>query len=50
MAEAIYKIINIKNPKIHYKVGCFMQKFAIVLKQILYDNVFENLIMNNFKM
>jgi len=50
MAKAIYKIINIKNPKIHYKVGSFMQKFAIVLKRILPDKVFEKLIMNNFKM
>jgi len=50
IAKAIYKIINTKNPKIHYKVGSFMQKFAIVLKRILPDKVFEKLIMNNFKM
>lgn len=50
MAEAIYKIINTKNPKIHYKVGTFMQKFSIVLKRILPDKVFEKLIMNNYKM
>jgi len=50
MAEAIYKIINTKNPKIHYKVGNAMQKFAIVLKRMLPDKVFEKLMMNNFKM
>jgi short-subunit dehydrogenase len=50
MAEAIYKIINSKNPKIHYKVGSTMQKFAIVLKRMLPDKVFEKLMMNNFKM
>jgi len=50
MAKAIFKIINTKNPKLHYKVGSFMQKFAIVLKRILPDKVFEKLLMNNYKM
>lgn len=50
MAKAIYKIINTKKPKLHYKVGSFMQKFAIVLKRILPDSVFEKLIMDNYKM
>jgi len=50
MAQAIYKIINTKKPKLHYKVGSFMQKFAIVLKRILPDSVFEKLMMNNYKM
>ncbi|NQW35403.1 MAG: SDR family oxidoreductase [Flavobacteriales bacterium] len=50
MAEAIYKIINNSNPKLHYKVGSFMQKFSIVLKRILPDSVYEKLLMNNFKM
>ena len=34
MAEAVYKIIQTSSPKIHYKVGAFMQKFSIVLKRI----------------
>ena len=50
MAQAIYKIINSPNPKIHYKVGSFMQKFSIVLKRILPDKAYEKLLMNNFKM
>jgi NAD(P)-dependent dehydrogenase (short-subunit alcohol dehydrogenase family) len=50
MAKAIYKIINTNNPKIHYKVGAFMQIFAIVLKRILPDTLFEKLLMNNYKM
>ena len=50
MAEAIYKIINTKNPKIHYKVGDFMQKFSIVLKKILPDKVYEKLLMNHYKL
>jgi len=50
MAKAIYKIINTKKPKLHYKVGPFMDKFAIVLKRILPDKLFEKLLMNNYKM
>lgn len=50
MAEAIYKIINAKSPKGHYKVGEFMQKFSIVLKRILPDKVYEKLLMNHYKL
>jgi len=50
MAEAIYKIINTKKPKIHYKVGEFMQKFSIFLKKILPDKVYEKLLMNHYKL
>ena len=50
MAEAIFKIINTKNPKAHYKVGEFMQKFSIVLKRILPDKIYEKLLMNHYKL
>ena len=50
MAEAIYKIIQTKKPKIHYKVGAFMQKFSIVLKRILPDSTYEKLLMNHYKL
>ena len=50
MAEAIYKIINTSNPKIHYKVGAFMQKFSIVLKRMLPDKVYEKMLMNHYKL
>lgn len=50
MAEAIYKIIESKNPKIHYKVGAFLQKFSIVLKRILPDTVYEKMLMNHYKL
>ena len=49
MAKVIYKIINTKSPKVHYKVGEFMQKFSIVLKRILPDKVYEKLLMNHYK-
>jgi hypothetical protein len=50
MAKAIYNIINTKKPKIHYKVGAFMEKFSIVLKRILPDKVYERLLMNHYKL
>jgi short-subunit dehydrogenase len=50
MAEAIYKVIETKSPKIHYKVGAFMQKFSIVLKRILPDKMYEKLLMNHYKL
>jgi NAD(P)-dependent dehydrogenase (short-subunit alcohol dehydrogenase family) len=50
MAKAIYKIINTPNPKIHYKVGEFKQKFSIVLKRILPDKIYEKLLINHYKL
>lgn len=48
MAIAIYQIITNSNPKLHYKVGAFMQKFSIVLKRILPDRVYEKMLMNHY--
>jgi len=50
MGEAVYKIIQTSNPRIHYKVGAFMQKFSIVLKRILPDKVYEKMLMNHYKL
>ena len=50
MAEAVYAVILNSNPKIHYKVGAFMQKFSIVLKRILPDKVYEKMLMNHYKL
>ncbi|KDN54738.1 SDR family oxidoreductase [Flavobacterium seoulense] len=50
MAIAVYNIIQEKNPKIHYKVGIFMQKFSIVLKRLLPDKVYEKMLMNHYKL
>ncbi|MCB0461451.1 MAG: SDR family oxidoreductase [Flavobacteriaceae bacterium] len=50
MAKVIYKIIETKNPKVHYKVGVFMQKFSIVLKRILPDRFYEKMLMNHYKL
>ena len=50
MAHRILKIINDPKPKLHYKVGEYMQKFSIVLKRVLPDRMYEKLIMNHYKM
>ncbi len=50
MAKEVFKIINTNNPKVHYKVGEFMQKFSIVLKRILPGTVYEKLLMNHYKL
>ena len=45
ISKLVYKIILSKNPKIHYKVGAFIQKFSIVLKRLLPDRLFEKIIL-----
>lgn len=50
MALAIFNIIQAKNPKVHYKVGAFMQKFSIVLKRLLPDKIYEKMLMNHYKL
>jgi len=50
MAEAIFSIIQTRNPKVHYKVGAFLQKFSIVLKRILPDTLYEKMLMNHYKL
>jgi short-subunit dehydrogenase len=50
IAKKIYKVINKKNPKIHYKVGSFIEEFSIVLKQVLPNKLYEYLIMKYYNM
>lgn len=50
VALVVEKIINNPNPKIHYKVGAFMQKFSVFLKRVLPDKVFEKLLLNHYKL
>jgi len=50
MAKAIYKIINTKKPKVHYRVGAFMQKISIALKRILPDTWYEKLLLKHYKL
>ncbi len=50
MAKVVFGIINTKKPKIHYKVGAFMQKFSVFLKRVLPDKTYEKLLMNHYKL
>ncbi len=50
MAKRIHTVILQKNPKIHYKVGAFMQKFSVVLKRVLPDKTYEKLLMNHYEL
>lgn len=50
MAKAIHNIILTDEPKVHYKVGEFMQKFSIVLKRVLPDKVYERMLMKHYKL
>jgi short-subunit dehydrogenase len=50
MAEQIYRVIESKHPRVHYKVGGFMEKISIVLKRILPSKMYEKLLMNHYKL
>ena len=50
IGTVIEKIINNNNPKIHYKVGAFVQKFSIKLKALLPDKIFEKMLLNHYKL
>lgn len=50
MAKVVHRIMQSKNPKVHYRVGFFMQKFSIVLKRMLPDTWYEKLLLNHYKL
>jgi len=50
VAQMVHKVIETKNPRIHYKVGAFMQKFSIILKFILPEKMFEKMMLNHDKL
>lgn len=50
VAKKVFEVIETKKPKIHYKVGAFMQKFSIILKFILPDTAYEKLLLNHYKL
>ncbi|WP_452223069.1 SDR family oxidoreductase [Lacinutrix chionoecetis] len=50
VAKMVLKVIKAKKPRIHYKVGAFMQKFSIVLKFLLPDKVYEKMLINHYKL
>jgi len=50
MAKVIHTIIETKHPKIHYKVGAFLQKISVTLKRILPDKMYERMLMKHYKL
>ncbi len=50
MARIVYEIIRHDTPKVHYKVGEFLQKFSVVLKKILPDTWYEKMLRNHYKL
>jgi len=48
VAKMVYKVIETKQPKVHYRVGAFMQKFSIFLKRILPGKFYEKLLLNHY--
>ncbi|MBV1888495.1 MAG: SDR family oxidoreductase [Urechidicola sp.] len=50
IAKDIYKIINTKKPKTHYRSGKLMQKVSITLKWILPSKVYERVLMRYYKL
>ncbi len=50
MAKVVLKIIENPKPKIHYKVGAPLQKLSIVLKRILPDKVYEQMVLRHYKL
>lgn len=50
MARAIYKVIQAKDPRGHYRVGDSMQKFSVVLKRVLPDKLYERLLLKHYKL
>tara|TARA_Y200000002_G_scaffold382027_1_gene397735 strand:+ start:104 stop:907 length:804 start_codon:yes stop_codon:yes gene_type:complete len=50
LAKLVYSIIQTKKPKIHYKVGAFLQRFSIILKRLLPDRIFEKLLISFYRL
>jgi NAD(P)-dependent dehydrogenase (short-subunit alcohol dehydrogenase family) len=50
VAKLVHSVIISKTPKIHYKVGAFLQKFSVVLKRVLPDLVYERLLLLFYKL
>ncbi|RKR13357.1 short-subunit dehydrogenase [Maribacter vaceletii] len=50
VAKAVLKIINTPKPRVHYKVGSFLQKFSIKLKKLLPSKVYEKILLRHSKL
>ncbi|UZO79876.1 SDR family oxidoreductase [Aquimarina sp. ERC-38] len=50
IAKEVYEIIKKNNPKVHYRIGAFLQKFSITLKKVLPDTIYENMLRKHFEL
>lgn len=53
IGELIHKIVNKKNPRLHYKVGTWTQKTAVNVKRIysdMFDRAFEKILKRHYKL
>ncbi|MDN6280205.1 MAG: SDR family oxidoreductase [Psychroflexus sp.] len=50
IAEKVYEVIQKKSPKVHYKVGDFLQKISPKLKGLLSDRFYERILANHYKL
>jgi NAD(P)-dependent dehydrogenase (short-subunit alcohol dehydrogenase family) len=50
VAEKVYRLLQKEQPKVHYLVGSFMQRFSIVLKKLLPDRMYERMLLNHYKL
>ncbi len=50
VAKKVYAIICAKNPKVHYRVGSWLQRFSLVLRKLLPDKLYEKLLLNHYKL
>lgn len=50
VAKKVYEIARTADPKVHYKVGKPLERFAIVLKRLLPDKTYEKLLIKHHAM
>lgn len=48
VARAVFKIMNAKNPKIHYVVGSPLQRLSLLLKKVLPSKMFERILAKHY--
>ncbi len=50
IAKKVEKIIDSESPKVHYRVGSFLQKISVWLKRILPSRTYETMLMKHYKL
>ncbi|GEQ86615.1 short-chain dehydrogenase/reductase [Patiriisocius marinistellae] len=50
MAKAVLSIIETTKPRVHYRVGAFVQKLSIGLKKVLPSKTYEKMLMKHYKL